>query len=341
MSCMNSAACEGGEVVQDQCRKGHEGPLCNVCTDSYAFGADDMTCTECNSDTRKGTMTAVTVILVLIVLISLFVMIKKDWLKKQYESMTERMNEFAEKHKIDSINTKLKICFAFFQILGGLPTITNVAYPQSFQAVMNVLSFTNLNVFSLFSVGCVTEYNFYDQLRIYTIGPFIFVLGILMLVTLRVRIAKRMNPRNPSYTYKQKNNDRKRLIILTGFIFFSPASVKIFQTFVCDEFEDGSRTLVADASVDCDTDTHIFYTTYAVCMLFVYPIGIPLYYFRNLYRVRRLINPPASTVVRDDEAVLISDSVIRQGKIRVREGYDNIQKISFLYDSYIPEMWFF
>jgi hypothetical protein len=131
------------------------------------------------------------------------------------------------------------------------------------------------------------------------------------------------------------------LIILTGFIFFSPASVKIFQTFVCDEFEDGTRTLVADSSVDCDTDKHIVYTTYAVCMLFVYPIGIPLYYFRNLYRVRRLINPPASTVVSEEESVLISNSVIRQGKIRVRAGYDNIQKISFLYDSYTPEMWFF
>ena len=341
ISCMNVDACEGGDSVLDQCQKGHEGPLCNVCSENYAFGADDMTCTECNSDTRNNTVTIVIVILVVVAGLSIFVLWKREWLMLQYEKFTQRVNEFSEKHKIDSWNTKLKICFAFFQILGGLPTITNVPYPRSFQAVMNVMAFTNLNIFSLFSVGCVTEYNFYDELRLYTIGPFIFLVGIMMLVSLRVRISKRLNPHNPSYTYKQKNNDRKRLIILTGFIFFSPASVKIFQTFVCDEFEDGTRTLVADSSVDCDTDKHIVYTTYAVCMLFVYPIGIPLYYFRNLYRVRRLINPPASTVVSAEESVLISNSVIRQGKIRVRAGYDNIQKISFLYDSYTPEMWFF
>ena len=341
MSCMNVDACEGGPSVSEQCQRGHEGPLCNVCMDEFAFGADDMTCTACNSDTRNNTLTITAVLLVVILALALFVYIKKEWLTGLYEAFTAKIEKFAEKYKIDSFMTKLKICFAFFQILGGLPTITNVPYPKSFQSVMDVMAFTNVNVFSLFSLGCVTEYNFYDSLQLYTIGPFVFILAIFVIVTLRVAISKRLNPRNPSYTYKQRNNDRKRMIIIVGFIFFSPASVKIFQTFVCDEFEDGSRTLVADSSIDCDSDTHIAFTVYATCMLFVYPIGIPLYYFRNLYRVRRLINPLASVVVTDDEAVLISDKIIRKGKMKVREGYENIQKISFLYDSYIPEMWFF
>ena len=341
MSCFNVDACEGGPSVDLQCREGHEGPLCNVCSDGYAFGADDLTCTECDSDTRNNTVTVVVVLVVLAVAVSIFVSLKREWLLEKYEEFTAKMEALAEKYKIDSIMTKVKIVFAFFQILGGLPTITNVAYPESFQAVMNAMAFTNVNVFSLFSVGCVANYDFYDSLLLYTVGPFILIIAILILVSIRVRISKRLNPSNPSYTYKERNNDRKRLIIIVGFIFFSPASVKVFQTFVCDEFEDGSRTLVADSSVDCDTNKHLFFTLYSTCMLFIYPIGIPMYYFRNLYRVRRLINPPTSAVATEDEAVLISDRVLRKGKIKVRGGYKNIQKIAFLYQSYIPEMWFF
>ena len=95
ISCMNVDACEGGDSVLDQCQKGHEGPLCNVCSENYAFGADDMTCTECNSDTRNNTVTIVIVILVVVAGLSIFVLWKREWLMLQYEKFTQRVNEFS------------------------------------------------------------------------------------------------------------------------------------------------------------------------------------------------------------------------------------------------------
>lgn len=61
-----------------------------------------------------------------------------------------------------------------------------------------------------------------------------------------------------------------------GIVFFySSASFKIFQTFVCDELDDGITYLRADYSLKCSTKTHLAHKGYAILMVSVYPIGIP------------------------------------------------------------------
>lgn len=77
----------------------------------------------------------------------------------------------------------------------------------------------------------------------------------------------------PSYTMRQRNNHRRLILIILGFLFFSPTSVVVFQTFVCETFEDGTQALVADSSVECFTPIHITYIVYACFMVLIYPIG--------------------------------------------------------------------
>jgi hypothetical protein len=86
-------------------------------------------------------------------------------------------------------------------------------------------------------------------------------------------LAKMKNEAAPSYTFLQRNSHRRVILIIIGFLFFSPTSVVVFQTFVCETFEDGTQALVADSSVECYTPTHISYIVYACVMVLVYPIG--------------------------------------------------------------------
>ena len=60
---------------------------------------------------------------------------------------------------------------------------------------------------------------------------------------------------------------------MIGFLFFSPTSIVVLQTFVCETFEDGTQALVADSSIECYTPTHIWSIFYATIMVFVYPVG--------------------------------------------------------------------
>ena len=56
-----------------------------------------------------------------------------------------------------------------------------------------------------------------------------------------------------------------------------------------DDFESGSSYLKADYRLECDGDEYDGYLGYALLMILIYPIGIPLFYFVCLSCIRSLI----------------------------------------------------
>ena len=73
------------------------------------------------------------------------------------------------------------------------------------------------------------------------------------------------------------------------FLLYPGSSVKIFNAFLCVSFsgegEDGESFLRVDFSIDCNSTMYKgFMQPYAVAMLFIYPIGVPLYYGLTLFR---------------------------------------------------------
>ena len=88
------------------------------------------------------------------------------------------------------------------------------------------------------------------------------------------------------------------------------------MNFSCDAgFEDGAydaprprRFLKADYTIDCDSPEHRQYESYALLMLCVYPLGIPLLYFVLLYRSKAKVDPLF------DEADLEGDLAMMAGR---------------------------
>ena len=64
-------------------------------------------------------------------------------------------------------------------------------------------------------------------------------------------------------------------------------SIQIFSTFACREFDDGTRYLKVDYSIDCNASSRDVYWYYAVLMGFVYPVGIPLLYYVQLRNAQK------------------------------------------------------
>ena len=90
-----------------------------------------------------------------------------------------------------------------------------------------------------------------------------------------------------------------------------------------------AQVLLADYSISCESAKYNgIRMAYAVFMVFIYPVGIPLLYFVQLYRHRHTINPDLERLPGE------TDEELQLRKINVREADDSHHHIVFLYDEY-------
>jgi hypothetical protein len=377
--CIFRDSCNGGPNVSDQCASGNTGPLCNVCEDNYSRNAQGG-CDKCGSigvivNTILGISFGFILILFVVIYIFRKVIIRKlGTYFHRFEDRLDRMNW--NKHR-----TKVKIIIAFIQITAGIPALLSVDFHPAFNNFLNVLGYFTFGFFTTIDLGCYFSYSFYTSLRVSTLIPPGFMVLIDTFLRLKSFMAVRANSVSPSYSYKVRNVDRKRFFLYISFFVFSTISTQVFQTFVCEEFEDGKSYLVVDSNLECYTYEHKQNMVYAGFMIFLYPVGIPLYYAFHLYRKKKYINPSSSkgecqvyyfllpfvcyvilvlghllfdidnkicvvmyccfTVVREDERHIISDDVIQMEKIKLRKSYKVLDGQQFLFDSYLPKCWYF
>jgi len=102
------------------------------------------------------------------------------------------------------------------------------------------------------------------------------------------------------------------------YIVFASVSTTVFDTFNCVQFgEDERHYLASDQSIVCYTTEHEIAQLYATFMIGVYPIGIPALYFLSLWGNR-------GQLVKSD-----------------RHRNPKLRKLSFLWDNYEPNLWWF
>ena len=72
------------------------------------------------------------------------------------------------------------------------------------------------------------------------------------------------------------------------FLLYPGCCFTAFSTFICSSLDDGSRYLRRDPSIDCDAPTHSLMQSYAIIMIFVWPLGVPLLCATTADRTRDL-----------------------------------------------------
>ncbi|KAH8097788.1 hypothetical protein JL720_701 [Aureococcus anophagefferens] len=202
------------------------------------------------------------------------------------------------KRRYQSLKVKAKILFVMEQITIFVPeNLPSVALPTSYLKYLDVAQVLNLDAARNAERMCITPPNFYTQLITVTAIPIAACSALLFMVA-QLKLRKRRW--EGAYT----------LLLLLTFCVFPTVSQTIFQTFSCDgNFDDGSF-LRLDYNIKCEGTTYELFVLYSVIMIFVFPVGVPLFYAFNLYHARALLRPSptrAAISERRDEIARLAE----------------------------------
>ncbi|CAM9138564.1 unnamed protein product, partial [Laminaria digitata] len=167
-----------------------------------------------------------------------------------------------------------------------LTEIAGAVYPEQYEAFLSKMTSINLDIGFILSNWCLVTTDFYDKLLLATIGPLV----VLSALFGTLFIARRRNTTTETAQPLQNKQASTGLFIV--FFVYSSVSFTIFQTFVCDDLDDGTSYLRADYSLVCSSDKHAAYLTYASIMICVYPVGIPALFACWLARNRQDLDKP-------------------------------------------------
>ena len=136
---------------------------------------------------------------------------------------------------------------------------------------------------------CLTRPNFYAQLVTATMVPIVASVGLLFLALLKW---SREEPWTGIYT----------LFLLLTYCVFPAVSQSIFQVFSCDDGFDEGSFLRLDYNISCADTTYKIYYAYAMLMIFIYPIGIPLFYAASLFSAIHIRSPSSAMLMPSSTA---------------------------------------
>ena len=150
--------------------------------------------------------------------------------------------------------------------------IAGNVYPDAYEDFLHGLSFINVDIGFLISASCFLAPNFFGRLLFSTIMP------IVVLLVLRgcYVVAKRRNVSSAEGLRVVKNKHISAALFVVFFVYAS-VSFTVLSAFKCEELDNGVSYLRADYSLTCSGALYSGFTIYATCMVFVYPIGIPLF----------------------------------------------------------------
>jgi len=171
-----------------------------------------------------------------------------------------------------------------YQVLALLPSAYRLDLPPIFDDFMAFLSVPFSLDFGAFQ--CWAPHNFHGEVIFVAFAPIVIAAGILC-----VRASK------SAEREKQTKNVLASAVLYLAYFVVAPVSIKIFQSLQCESFEDGSSYLIADYSIDCDSDEHTSFEVLAYLLVLAYPIGIPAAIWLLLWRSRETLNPNTSEVL--------------------------------------------
>ncbi|CAM9650623.1 unnamed protein product [Scytosiphon promiscuus] len=276
LPCYRADACLGGVTGRaDYCREGYEGPYCAVCNSGYCPQLG-FSCATCSDSVGGVVFAAVVVALVLLVAVAVVSYLMPGDGGGPKLGLVARI---ARHVPLQSV----KIVIVSWQILTQFTSVANVAYPDVYQRLLDVLDVFNFDLGWVLSAGCVIDIDFHDRLLIVTIGP---IIGVLFLAA-TYAIAAYISRAAPE-TIGQIWNKHVFMVLLLAFLIYSSVSSVLFKTFACEELHDGKTYLRADYRIECDSSKHEQFEIYAAFMILVYAVGIPVFFGVLLFKDREV-----------------------------------------------------
>jgi hypothetical protein len=333
LPCLNEDHCVGGSDPSSYCAEGYTGPLCAVCSSGYAaIGAgESLSCNQCSGSSTATVAAGVTFVVVFLSVSIIQIFRDKDSTRGRLSSIDSAISAAAA--KFDKVQPYIKVVFAYYQVVGGLGFLFGIKFPPIFSAVTSIFGgIVSLDFISFLPLGCMAPAHFYNTLLVYTLLP---LLTSIVLIGAYFVLHTRTDRRSVFLC-----NKLFEVFLAMTFILLPSVSIKVFSTFACHHFDDGTSFLTVDYSIDCNASEHTFYRLYAGAMVFVYPIGIPFSYWYLLWRQREKLNGKQ----REKEGEMSEEKALKEAlELRAanEEEHQSLKALSFLYGSYEPKYWWF
>lgn len=341
LQCPVYGVCLGGSNVTTQCTTGSTGAYCSVCSKGYVADQSGV-CYDCNNGETLATKLSVFIVFIVIALFIFVAYRFRNSVMRCYERfLSKQVIALLTSPKYKYMRVKIKILVAFFQIISSVGPALNIVFPPDFVTYTNYYSIFQLNVLSIPGVNCLFSPNYYSSLVITTLLPFIAFALVAISLRIIVMRAKRLNSRRPYYTLRLSIHHTIMVAFVLSYFVLVDVSVKIFQVFQCERFDNGTILLVADYSISCNSPDRKTFLAYAIIMMFIYPIGIPLTYAAILIYNRKKINPTWRLVIENSEKKVVNEAIIQAEKIKVRNTHKSLEKFRNLFDAFTPKRWYF
>ena len=174
-----------------------------------------------------------------------------------------------------------------------------------------------LDIFSIIPLGCKFNFHYFTQLLMWTLMPIAVTLFLLVCAVCEYYYYRHCNYRfyleienSNSNNVLEKNemlqlynnikNKYLSYFFYLTYLILPSVSSKIFQMFLCTninpdhehyhDIQEHDTYLTADVGIPCDTAYWKNCSYYAICMVAVYPVGIPLMYLWLLNQRKKEIS---------------------------------------------------
>jgi len=144
------------------------------------------------------------------------------------------------------------------------------------------------------SVGCVSPFDFYIKFVVVTCVP-IGLLFIIMTFWFFPMYFLDVRDFSDDDAKRERRAALRRktwkLCLFTVFLMYPSVSSNVLRFFVCKNIDD-STYLIADFTIKCTDSKWFSYLTLVLIMVFIYPVGVPVFFFYMLSKNRKNLTEP-------------------------------------------------
>ena len=271
-----------------QCAGDHTGPMCALCAGDRQLDASTGHCVPCR---RAEGAQGLVAIAVAVVAVAAMLLGLRAFARRSYDAVLEAGDRALV--RFNDAKAILKILVVFYQIVGGAPrSFPTVDFPRALAGLADAVRFLDFDVTAFLASTCLFgSADYLDTLKVMTAGP----VALLLALQAYKKAASYVKP-DESDALEQRWGGWQ---LLVSFLVYGTSSYVVIRALVCDgDFTASPASefyretfLFEDYSVSCDTARYRAHATYAVAMVFVYPIGIPLSYLVLLIAQKHNIAP--------------------------------------------------
>ena len=264
--CDEPLACVGGVITNstdDQCRKGHTGPLCDVCVPGHAKTSSDL-CAKCP---KESIALNIAVTILAPVGIGVVVVIMVVTANANEDDPDD--NQFSGICKITSSLLQIySVCSAF-----------DVKWPSLLVDIFEKSDAVNPSL-GFYSAQCSFGWTFFQKSYVYMAMPIAYVLISVFLVSL---LAIRQRERKKFIKHWVQT-----AAVVGLFLMYTSVIKPLLRGLACKEIGN-VYYMTTDLSIKCYQGDHLVFIPLAITCLVLYGIGIPAISIMLLWRWRHTL----------------------------------------------------